>query len=232
MPFLANHQTFNCLTSYVVETIGDDNVQAIRPFFDRLPVDPYFEEGFRFRRFSHFSIKGNTITQLPHTIFFQSKAYNPHLGDVYREYEDIDPALAHHSAFRHAILNFFDFCQLCSSFDTVGVHQIRVTTSIQKQRSPAPEGIHQDGVDLVGILCIDRHNLAGGVTHLYPGQNDDPIMKKILYPGELLVFNDHQFFHFTTAIRPAIADQGHRDVFVFTCPDMPFNPNERLAELN
>ena len=57
MPFLANHQTFNCLTSYVVETIGDDNVQAIRPFFDRLPVDPYFEEGFRFRRFSHFSIK-------------------------------------------------------------------------------------------------------------------------------------------------------------------------------
>ena len=232
MPALANRQTFNCLTSYAIETIGHDNVRAIQPFFDCLPVDPYFPEGFRFRRFSHFSIRDSIVTQLPHTIFFQSKAYNPHLGDVYREYEEIDPALIEHSAFRQALLTFFDFCQRCSAFNTVGVHQIRVTTSRQKQRSPAPEGIHQDGVDLVGILCLDRHNLANGETHLYANLQSPPVFRKILQPGELLAFNDHQFFHFTTDIRPAIAEHGHRDVLVFTCPDIPFNPKNKQAELN
>ena len=229
---LATRQTFNCLTNYAIEIISSDDLNIIQPFFDRLPVDPYFDEKFRYRRFSHFSIKEGRITQRPHVTFFQSKAYNPFLGDVYRDYPEIEPDLIHHPSFRRALLTFFDFCHLCSPIDTVGVHQIRVTTSKQKERPPAPEGIHQDGVDVVGILCINRHNLAGGETHLYPSSDGNPIFSKILNIGEFLIFNDHQVSHFTTAIRPAVGQKGYRDVFVFTCPDIPFEPNQDNTALN
>lgn len=75
---------------------------------------------------------------------------------------------------------------------------------------------------MVGVLCVDRSNIMGGETQLYAEHDNGPIFSKILNPGELLVFNDHQFSHFTTAIKPATGKTGTRDVFVFTCPDMPF----------
>ncbi|MEH2268938.1 MAG: 2OG-Fe dioxygenase family protein, partial [Nostoc sp.] len=43
---------------------------------------------------------------------------------------------------------------------------------------------------------------------------------KVLNPGELLLVNDHDFFHFTTPIKPQIDAQGSRDVFVLTSPSL------------
>ena len=119
------------------------------------------------------------------------------------------------------IWEFFEFCKLCSASEEVGVHQIRTVTSVREIDHPAPEGIHRDGVDMVGVFCVNRERIEGGETHLYKSKDGNPIFTKILNPGELLAFNDHQFFHFTSVVK-AISSQknGLRDIFVLTCPGL------------
>lgn len=215
-------KTFNCLTSYAIETIEKSSISAIQSSFEDLPKDPYLTGGYRFRRFSRFEVVEGQLKQLPHSLFYQSDAFNALLGNIQRDYAELDDALIQLDGFKRAVMTFWDFCQRCSPLNTIGVHQIRITASNQEQGNPAPEGLHQDGVDMVGVLCIDRTNIVGGETQLYPSQQSSPIFQKILNPGELLVFNDHQFFHFTTPVKPAGDGIGTRDVFVFTCPNMPF----------
>ncbi|EKU99214.1 hypothetical protein Lepto7375DRAFT_1232 [Leptolyngbya sp. PCC 7375] len=219
---LSTRKQFSCLSSYAIETISDRNLQAIQPFFETLPTDPYLEGNYRFRRFSRFRIENNQFTQLPHAFFYQSKTYNQLLGNVKRDYEELSVAMVQSEAFKQTVLTFFEFCQQCSPFREVGVHQIRITTDLSHSGNPAPEGIHHDGVDLVGILCIARQGVSGAETQLSVVKGADPMLRKVLNPGEFLVFNDHQFFHYTTPIVP-VEDSGYRDVFVFTCPDIPFN---------
>ncbi len=219
---LLKDQNFNCINDYALERLDSISLDKLKNFFVNLPADPYLKGNYRFRRFSRFKVSSNTLVKLPHSYFFQNKEYNPLLGDVKREYPELDNKLIELEDFQKIVLGFFEFCQLCSTFDEIGVHQIRIAASSQHIGSPAPEGIHRDGVDLVGIFCVNRERIEGGETHLYKSKNDRPVFQKILNLGELLVFNDHQFFHFTSPIKAISSEDGIRDVFVFTCPGLPF----------
>lgn len=219
---LLKAQEFNCITDYALENIKFLSLDKLKNFFVNLPADPYLEGNYRFRRFSRFKVSSTSLVKLAHSYFFQSKEYNPLIGDVKREYSDLDNKLIELEDFQKIVWKFFEFCQLCSSFDEIGVHQIRITTSSQHIGSPAPEGIHRDGVDLVGIFCVNRERIEGGETHLYKSKNDSPVFQKILNPSQLLVFNDRQFLHFTSPIKAISSEDGIRDVFVFTCPGLPF----------
>ncbi len=212
---------FNCLTDYALETLNSVKLDQIESFFSDLPADPYLEGNYRFRRLSRFKLSEGSLVKLAHDCLFQGKEYNPLLGDVVREYSELDDALIELEDFQKVVLEFFDFCNVCSALKEVGVHQIRTVASEGEIGQPAPEGIHRDGVDLVGIFCINRERIEGGETHLYKSKDSKPILSKILNPGELLVFNDHQFFHFTAVVR-AISSQekGIRDVFVLTSPGL------------
>ena len=218
---LPKKQNLNFITSYAVEKISSVSINKLKPFFATLPVDPYLAGSYRFRRFSHVRVLGHDLVKLPHTFFFQSKDYNPLLGDVKREYAELGDELLKLDAFKEMVLTFFDFCRLCSTPTEIGVHQIRILASPQQLGDPAPEGVHRDGVDLVGIVCIQREQLEGGETHLYQTKEGDPIFTKILNPGELLAFDDREFFHFTTPINAISKENGVRDVFVLTCPGLP-----------
>jgi hypothetical protein len=211
---------FSCLTSYVLEAITSVSVEQFTPFFDRLPPDPYLEGNYRFRRLSHFKVAGDRLVQLPHRCLFQSKNYNPLLGDIAREYAELEDSLIKLEDFQKIVWEFFQFCQLCTSFNEIGVHQIRITADFEQLGNPAPEGIHRDGVDLVGIFSVNRLGIEGAETHLYREQNGAPILTKILNPGEFLVFSDHEFFHFTSPIKAIAPGMGVRDVFVLTCPGL------------
>lgn len=216
----------NCLASYVLEMLTAIKVDELKPSFAQLPEDPYLEGNYRFRRLSHFKIVGNRLIKLPHRRLFQSKAYNPLLGDVIREYAELDDELVQLESFQRLIWEFFQFCQLCSTANEIGVHQIRTTASSQKLGNPAPEGIHRDGVDVVGIFSADRHGIGGGETHLYRAtEKEHPVFSKVLHPGELLVFKDDQYFHYTSPVNAIGVEQGTRDVFVLTCPGL-FPPEE------
>jgi hypothetical protein len=156
---------------------------------------------------------------------FQSKQYNPLLGDVVREYDELEDDLIQLEDFQRLIWEFFQFCQLCSTSNEVAVHQIRTTASSEKLGNPAPEGIHRDGVDVVGIFSVDRQGIGGGETHLYKTKNDHPVFSKVLNPGEFLVFRDDQYFHYTSPVNTTTTKQGTRDVFVLTSPGL-FPPSE------
>jgi hypothetical protein len=217
---LSKPKEFNCLVSYILEMVTAVRVNKLKSFFDDLPSDPYLAGNYRFRRLSHFKTSGDRLIKLPHRQLFQSKEYNPILGDVVREYAELDDELIELEDFQKIVWEFFQFCQLCTQFNEVAVHQIRTTASSKQIGNPAPEGIHRDGVDLVGIFSVNRVGIEGGETHLYQEKNGSPVFTKILDPGEFLVFRDDQYFHYTSPVAATTAEQGVRDVFVLTCPGL------------
>ena len=220
MQAVSSIQNFNCKTTYAIEMVNAIDVAAIDRFFDDLPVDPYLEGGYRFRRFSRVEVVGDRLRQLPHGYFFQSRDYNPLLGDVVRDYPELDAALIELTDFQKLVREFYEFARLCSDVNEIGIHQIRTVATRDRAALPAPEGIHQDGVDTIGIFCLRRQAIKGGVTYLYPSKVNPPTMAKILNPGELLVVSDRQYFHYTSPIRASSDRPGIRDVFVFTCPGL------------
>lgn len=217
---LLSTQVFNCATNYALEKLNSANNDLLKSSFENLPLDPYLKGSYRFRRLSRFKYLDQHFKKLPHACLYQSQNYNPLLGGVIREYAELSESLALSREFQTSLLTFFEFCRICSSSNEIGVHQIRTTASLKQAGEPAPEGIHRDGVDLVGIFCIHRKGIKGGETHLYRARHEPPIFSKVLNSGELLVFNDAEFLHYTTPIEATSAEDGTRDVFVFTCPGL------------
>ena len=204
---------------FTLQKVNSVNADGFQQFFQYLPVDPYIKGKYRFRRLSRFIITGDELVKLPHGCLFQTKEYNPLLGNLKREFAELDDALIRLENFKKLVFAFSDTCNLHPEAE-IGVHQIRTTCSPQSFGNPAPEGIHRDGTDFIGIFSVTRQNIQGGETHLYTAKKEKPVFKKILNPGELLLVNDHEFFHFTTPIKPISAAQGTRDVFVLTSPSL------------
>lgn len=204
---------------FTFSQVNTINLDGFNPYFNDLPVDPYTKGNYRFRRLSRFAADGNDLLKLPHGCLFQSKEYNPLLGDVKREFAEIDDELIKLDIFKQVIFAFVDACKLHPEAE-IGVHQIRTTCSPNNYGNPAPEGIHRDGTDFIGIFSVNRENIQGGETHLYLNKKEKPVFKKILHPGDLLLVNDRKFFHFTTPIKPTSETQGVRDVFVLTSPSL------------
>jgi hypothetical protein len=138
---------------------------------------------------------------------------------VKRELAELDDELIELDIFKSLIFAFIDSSKLHPEAE-IGVHQIRTTCSPNNLGNPAPEGIHQDGTDFIGIFSVGRDNIQGGETHLYTAKKEKPVFNKVLQPGELLLVNDHEFFHFTTPIKPENLAPGTRDVFVLTSPSL------------
>ncbi len=205
--------------SFALEKVDTIKLEGFKRFFRDLPVDPYIKGKYRFRRLSRLKVVGNELTKLPHGYLFQSKQYNPLVGDIRREFGELDDALVELDEFKKLVLEFRNYSKLESAVE-IGVHQIRTTCSPNNFGNPAPEGIHRDGCDFIGIFSVDRENIEGGETHLYVAKKEKPVLKKVLNPGELLLVNDRNFFHFTTPIKPISSGEGTRDVFVLTHPSL------------
>lgn len=205
--------------SFALERIDTIKLEALKPFFANMPVDPYIRGKYRSRRLSRFKIEVDELVKLPHGYLFQAKDYNPLLGDVKREFAELEDELIQLDAFKKLVFEFSQYCKIKPGID-IGVHQIRTSCSPSSFGNPAPEGIHRDGCEFIGIFSVDRHNILGGETHLYKVKREKPMFKKVLTPGELLLVNDQEFYHFTTPIKPIEAAAGTRDVFVLTAPSL------------
>ena len=206
---------------FALQTADSLSLSDFNQFFNDLPVDPYVKGNYRYRRLSRFEVSADQLIKLPHGCLFQSKQYNPLVGNVRREFAELDDSMIELEAFKQLVLNFNDYCKLYSNSSDIGVHQIRTTCSQQNYGNPAPEGIHRDGTDLIGIFAVNRDNVQGGETHLYKSRKTSPVFNQVLNSGELLLVNDREYFHFTTPIKPLDAErEGTRDVFVLTCPSL------------
>lgn len=204
---------------FTLRKVNSIGTEGFLPFFQNLPIDPYIQGKYRSRKLSRVTVSENKLIKLPHGCLFQSREYNPLLGDIKREFAELDDELIELEIFKHLVLAFIDSCKLHPEAE-IGIHQIRTSCSPGHLGNPAPEGIHQDGTDFIGIFSVARDNIQGGETHLYTAKKEKPVFKKILYPGELLLVNDHDFFHFTSPIKPENPAPGTRDVFVLTSPSL------------
>ena len=131
--------------------------------FEKLSKDIYYNSD-RYRLYSLVFTKTKTI--VGNNRFIQSKLYNTtERGNQIRHYQPIN--LIDDVTFNNIIFEFskFVFDQCNNYINYVTVHQIRVYTS--EDISPVSEGIHQDGYSYIGILCVNRVNVAGGETCLY-----------------------------------------------------------------
>ncbi|BAZ08353.1 hypothetical protein NIES4071_01580 [Calothrix sp. NIES-4071] len=204
---------------FTLRKVNSIQLEGFKSFFNNLPVDPYIKGNYRSRRLSRFIASRDNLIKLPHGYFSQPKEYNPLLGDIRREFAELDDALIELDIFKNLVLAFSDSCKLHPEAE-IGVHQIRITCSHDNLGNPAPEGIHRDGTNFIGIFSVDRENVQGGETHLYINRKENPVFNKVLNPGELLLVNDHEFLHFTTPIQPIVEAKGTRDVFVLTSPSL------------
>ncbi|MBK1988267.1 2OG-Fe dioxygenase family protein [Sphaerospermopsis aphanizomenoides BCCUSP55] len=204
---------------FTLRKVNSIHTEGFERFFQNLPIDPYIKGKYRSRRLSRVIISENKLIKLPHGHLFQSRDYNPLLGDIKREFAELEDGLVELDIFKNLVLAFIDSCKLHPEAE-IGIHQIRTTCTPDHLGNPAPEGIHQDGTDFIGIFAVGRDNIQGGETHLYTAKKEKPVFNKILQPGELLLVNDHDFFHFTTPIKPENPATGTRDVFVLTSPSL------------
>lgn len=203
---------------YKLRNFTSIDIGVFEEYFENMPYDPYVKGNFRKRRFS--SIKKDHFGKyeiLPHKTFTQSSNVNDLLGDVIREYEEINDDLINSENFLKIVEGFAKLSGINPYIQEIGIHQMRILCSEYIKGEPAPEGRHQDGFDVIGIFCARRVKVSGGISELFLSKNDeDAILEKMLEENELLVVNDREVFHNATKLTPVDMELGYRDVFVFT----------------
>lgn len=153
------------------------NLSAFSKYFERLSSDKHVDGNYRLRRYSLFTGPATALKQLPYEYFMQSKKVNYLYGGTKRQFSELEASLTESPQFEQliqAVENFFGFNP---DKTTLGVHQTRITCSGHEKGLTVPEGIHQDGFDLIAICCIARHNVQGAETELYqnPAKYDRPM---------------------------------------------------------
>ncbi|NET59341.1 MAG: 2OG-Fe dioxygenase family protein [Symploca sp. SIO2E6] len=208
-----------CWKNYHLDCVEEKCLQNLQHKFDSLPLDRYIKGFYRYRRFSRFSVSGSNITRMPHATFYQNLNDNKLLGGIQRSYQELKQDLVRERDFVSLLIKFSSYCQTQSESQSIeiGVHQIRITCSSRQSGNPTPEGIHRDGVDTIGILCVNRHEIKGGITSLFYPDKKSLTFKRKLHPGELLIVNDKQLWHYTSPITPVtFSNPGFRDILVLT----------------
>jgi|TARA_B110000495_G_scaffold98047_1_gene84869 hypothetical protein len=203
---------------YKLRNFTSVDIGVFEDYFENMPYDPYVKGDFRKRRYS--SIKkdhyGN-FEILPHKKFIQTAKINDLLGDVEREYEELDEELISSEAFNKIVDGFVNLSRINPYITEIGIHQMRILSSDYIKGEPAPEGRHQDGFDYVGIFCARRVNVTGGESEVFLNKDDETsILRKVLDENELLIVSDRDVFHNATKLQPVDLELGYRDVFVFT----------------
>jgi hypothetical protein len=202
-------------TLYELDRLPSLDMGTIKGSFDELPPDDYVERRLRSRRYSCYIYQDGALQRLSQKNFMQTREINKALGQVEREYQDIDSALETDPAYLKIFDEFVAHTGLTED-SLIEVHQIRWHCR-GHIKEPAPEGTHQDGFDFIGMFMIDTHNVDGGEIIIYEDPDDAPCFKKHLDNGEFVILNDKKLFHNAAPLVPtANKEDGHWDVIVLT----------------
>ncbi len=189
--------------------------------WEDLGVDTYMADGGRYRKRRHaaFAVNPGGVQRKPDQPHYQSRDYNALNGGIARWFDPITPAAAGSAAFQ-AILQMcyalFDGLTPAPAWH-VEAHQFRIEARPGQSGQPTPEGMHQDGVDWVLVLMIDRVNIASGTTSIHGLDRTLLGSFTLEAPLDAALVDDHRVFHGVTPVQPLDAAQpAHRDVLVIT----------------
>lgn len=196
------------------------DLTAMHAFWDKLPPDPHLKDGGRYRRRRHgsFVVKGSSVTQVPHRAHWQPLSYNALHGGMLRWFEPMDTAMLAMPAWHRVLVGLGEAATALKGAQTwyVEAHPFRIDTTDGIGR-PTPEGAHRDGVDLVAVFVLGRHNIKGGESRVFEANGPSGQRFTLREPWSLLLLDDARVIHESTPIQPLETDAlGWRDTLVVT----------------
>jgi hypothetical protein len=207
------------------------NVRALTPDFNRLTIDPYVRDGYRRKHLVRYRcVQQRSPTApllmavLPLAPLLQPSDINPVHGGLVRRYPEFRPTPGPAAVAVHRLLAAYADIGGVVEGDTVLVQAQRVTCSPTQAGLPTVEGWHRDGVLTMGIVCVARYNVRGGLNEFRlpqdrPDRPDRPdrIERFELIPGCMAVFDDAGVEHRVTPVASEDGTTpGHRDVLLFS----------------
>lgn len=196
-------------------------LQALHRFWDDLPPDAHLRDGGRYRRRRHgsFTVDASEVATVPHRAHWQPVAYNALHGGIERWFEALQPALQDDLAWPRLLAALGHCASALRGAQRwfVEAHAFRIETGDEGIGRPTPEGAHRDGVDLVAVILVARHNVKGGETRVFDARGPQGLRFTLAEPWSVLLLDDERVIHETTPIQPLDpAHPAQRDTLVLT----------------
>lgn len=196
-------------------------LEALHEDWQHLPPDDYLKDGgrYRHRRHSCFVVDGSSLEQVPHRAHWQPVEYNALHGGMQRWFAPMEPATVAQPVWQRLMLGLGELASGLRGAQRwfVEAHQFRIDTADGIGR-PTPEGAHRDGVDLVAVALVGRHNIKGGETRVFEASGRRGERFTMSEPWTLLLLDDARVIHESTPIQPLVEGEGGwRDTLVVTC---------------
>jgi hypothetical protein len=179
----------------------------------------------------HSGETGYSCWHLPQYAMQQSILYNPVHGGMRREYPPIGKDITDSADFHKLLIKYATFFGWGDAIVLVQFQRVDCNTS--RTGLPAVEGFHQDGNRHVGMLVVNRNNVAddSGVSQYVMDDNgkktDELIFNAVVPAGQLIFWNDKRVWHYGTAIKVADAHanggRGTRDIIIMSAKIPPAN---------
>lgn len=203
-----------------------EEFESLKSTFDNLVIEKdrvINDKPTRERRYAKFSCYKNDNTthfNQHHEVTFKQNV--PDNRKHIRHFKPIDSCFFRNKAIRELMANLTDMVweihPEAKSAD-MSIHQVRIITYPDVEGNNSPEGIHQDGADvIVPAMVFQRsQNLDGGISKTYDFDAKTVIDQTIIKEGELNFMQDRKLWHTITKmnIRENIVDKEYRDILGF-----------------
>jgi hypothetical protein len=201
--------------------IPPGQLQSWQGYWDDLPPDPHLRDGGRYRRRRHgsFIVDGASIEAVAQRAHWQPLQYNALHGGIERWFEPLPAALRNDAAWLRLLATMAGCASALRGAQRwfVEAHPFRIDTGADGIGRPTPEGAHRDGVDLVAVILVGRHNVKGGETRVFDALGPQGLRFTLAEPWSVLLLDDARVIHETTPIQPLDpALPAQRDTLVLT----------------
>ena len=201
-------------------------LQAWLPHWPELPPDPHLRDGGHYRKRRHgcFRVGAGGVSAVARRPHWQPVEYNALHGGFERWFDPLPPALVADPAWAQLLQGLAQVAEGLRGPGGSGAewfveaHPFRIDTEgAGGIGRPTPEGAHRDGVDLVAVLMVSRHNVKGGETRVFDARGPQGVRFTLREPFGALLLDDERVIHETTPIQPLDATQpAWRDTLVLT----------------
>lgn len=206
--------------------IESGRLSAWEAFWPGLPIDQHLRDGGRYRRRRHgcFVVDGPHCRAAAHRPHWQPLEYNALHGGIQRHFEALPQALAADPDWGRLLVSLASLASGLRGPQRwfVEAHPFRIET-VDGIGRPTPEGAHRDGVDLVAVVFVARHNVKGGETRVFDARGPQGVRFTLDKPWSVLLLDDERVIHESTPIQPLDASQpSWRDTLVLTFRSQAF----------
>ena len=199
------------------------DLRALQPDWDDLPLDDYLRDGGRYRRRRHacFVAEDGELHQAKQRAHWQPLRYNALHGGIERWFAPMQARTLARPVWGRLLRALAATAQAVLAERPerwhLEAHQLRIDTAGGIGR-PTPEGAHRDGVDLVAVFLVAREGVKGGETRIFETASPAGQRFTLEEPWSVLLLDDARMIHETTPIQPLEPGaSGWRDTLVLTC---------------